>query len=270
MLSGQWRAPLVALHVLEPDAEMRSWYEARGLPSWRRPPDPHQVAERQLRASLREPAEHVTTLVEEGDPAEVITRVAVGRQCDLVVTGTARGEALGRLFVGTTVDRLVRRSPVPVLTVKLRARAPYRNVVVATDFSESSRLALAAALRWFGPSPVTLFNAYEAPQSGFAPDHRRYQEEYRKVIAEECAAFLDAAPLPPEVRRQISIVLEHGRPQRLLPDYVVDRDVDLVVVGSQGRSAVLEVLLGSVARDLLAAVSCDVLVVREPRATHAG
>jgi hypothetical protein len=40
--------------------------------------------------------------------------------------------------MSTTVERLVRRSRVPVLVVRKLGRRPYRHVVAATDFSEAS------------------------------------------------------------------------------------------------------------------------------------
>ena len=44
---------------------------------------------------------------------------------------------------------------------------------------------------------------------------------------------------------------------------------DLVVLGTHGRSAVLDVLIGSTAKQILSALSCNALVVRAPRAAMA-
>ena len=90
-------------------------------------------------------------LVEEGDPAEVIERIAAAEGCELIVTGIAREEpfALRPFTLGKTVDRLLRRSPIPILIVRNRARSAYEHIVVATDFSDSSGYALQVALRLF-------------------------------------------------------------------------------------------------------------------------
>jgi Universal stress protein family len=61
-------------------------------------------------------------MVEEGKPIDVILRAAKALGGDLIVTGIARDETLGRFGLGTTVDRLLRRSKVPVLIVKQRVR----------------------------------------------------------------------------------------------------------------------------------------------------
>lgn len=58
-------------------------------------------------------------------------------------------------------------------------------------------------------------------------------------------------------------VLGQGTPEILLADYVASDDVDLVVLGSHGRSGLARALLGSTAENLLHALDCDTLVVRE-------
>nr|HPM66487.1 universal stress protein [Piscinibacter sp.] len=57
-------------------------------------------------------------------------------------------------------------------------------------------------------------------------------------------------------------VLEFGAPETLLPDFVTSAHVDLVVLGSQGRSGLARALLGSTAENLLHTLDCDTLVVR--------
>jgi nucleotide-binding universal stress UspA family protein len=267
LLATQWGGHLVALHVLEPAVDGGFWNAALDLPSWRRPASRAQTAARQLRGAMDERPVPITALVEEGDPADVILKVAEARGSHLIVTGVARDEMLGRWFTGSTVDRLAARSPVPVLTVRGRARTGYREVLIATDFSESSRRAFDVASEWFKGSRLTLFNAYRAPLSGFANDPRAYRERFRPAIAADCEAFLDAGRVPADVRKHLNIVLEPGVPQQLLADYVVARDVDLVVVGTHGRSVIVEALIGSVAKAIMAAVPCDVLVVRRARVT---
>src|SRR3546814_20885450 len=85
----------------------------------------------------------------------------------MIVTGVARDELLSRMFLGDTVDRLIRKSPVPVLIVRDRAFEPYHTMLVATDFSESSRVALATAIRFFPDTGLSLFHAYDVPFAGY-------------------------------------------------------------------------------------------------------
>ena len=189
--------------------------------------------------------------------------------CDLIVTGVARHEPLGRLVLGSTVERLARRSRVPVLVVRKRGHRPYRHVVAATDFSEASRHALEAADRFFPSARLTVFHAYDVPMRALAADSAGYARQFRDVAAQSGEELLKEVDLGGSDGRKPELLLEQGDPDRLLHDYARDMDVDLVALGSHGRSAVYEILLGSVAQRLLHLLPCDVLLVREPRAAAA-
>ncbi|QOZ06701.1 universal stress protein [Bradyrhizobium sp. CCBAU 51765] len=264
LLADQWQAKLVIVHVLEePEPNMTD--PTGRLPSWRRPSDPLSVARKQLHTDVGPVAGHATVVIETGDPVDAIIRTAENEDCGLIVTGLARDEILGRFLLGRTVDRLLRRSQVPLLVVKNRARAPYRHVVVATDFSNPSRHALEAAAHMFPYQRLTVFNAYEAPLSGRMIDSAPYQRQYRTAVEQECDAFLQTMKKPDQWQSP-NVLIEHGAPWELLREYVQEKAVDLVVLGTQGRSAVMEVLLGSVAKMIVDEVHCDALVIRAPPA----
>jgi nucleotide-binding universal stress UspA family protein len=264
-LSEQWQAELVVLHALEePATDMLEAGEKP--PSWRRPPDPVVVASKQLIADVGVIAKKAKIIIEEGDPVEVIDRLVEGESFDLVVTGVARNELFGRFGLGRTVDRLLRHLQVPLLVVKSRVREPYRRIVTAVDFSDSSRHALEAAAHIFPQQQLTVFHAYDAPMSGLMSDAESYQRESRNAAERDADAFLQAVKKPSGHWQPPQILIEYGSPCTLLRDYVGQQNVDLIVLGSHGRSAISEVLLGSVAKQIMDEVPCDTLMVREPRA----
>jgi nucleotide-binding universal stress UspA family protein len=170
-LAAEWQARLVVLHALQEPAPVTD------LPSWRRPPDPRQTAwQRVRRDSQGVEGVEIDVIVERGEPASLILEVIERLGCELVVTGVARDETLGRIMLGTTVEKLVRNANVPVLVVKSRPRGPYRNVVVATDFSEGSRCAREVALALLPAAQVSLFHAYDVVFEGFIDDKTAARE----------------------------------------------------------------------------------------------
>ncbi|MFB6138423.1 MAG: universal stress protein [Halobacteriaceae archaeon] len=60
----------------------------------------------------------VESAVREGDPPVEISRYADEVDADVVVTGTRGRHGEGRLLLGSVAERVVRRAPVPVLTVR--------------------------------------------------------------------------------------------------------------------------------------------------------
>ncbi|MFC4987481.1 MULTISPECIES: universal stress protein [Saliphagus] len=59
------------------------------------------------------------TSVVEGSPSRVIVEQAAPDRCDLVVMGTHGRGGIDRLLLGSVAERVVRSSPVPVLTVRV-------------------------------------------------------------------------------------------------------------------------------------------------------
>jgi nucleotide-binding universal stress UspA family protein len=69
------------------------------------------------------PGATVEYLLAEGDSAGSIVRIAAERHCDLIVMGTHGHRGLGRFFVGSVAEQVVRRASCPVLTCKSQAAA---------------------------------------------------------------------------------------------------------------------------------------------------
>jgi nucleotide-binding universal stress UspA family protein len=123
--------------------------------------------------------------------------------------------------------------------------------------------ALQAAARFFPDQKLSTFHAYEAPFAGITSDSARYED--RKVAAGQLATFVATLDLPHRRKRGSELLVECGEPDLLIRQYVRDRGVDLAL-GTHGRSALFDVPVGSTAKRILSALSCDALVVREPRA----
>src|SRR3546814_18511339 len=92
---------------------------------WRRQADPAERMRWRLARDVGSAAANIRTIVDEGDPASTINAVAEREHCDLIVTGFGHDETLGRIFLGSTVDRLVRETRIPVLVVRERTVGAY-------------------------------------------------------------------------------------------------------------------------------------------------
>lgn len=261
-LAARWDARLIVVNVIE-----ASRRDADDLPSWRRLSDPRAAAEARVRRDLPAALRALHVRVAEGDPADAIIAIAAAEGVDLIVTGVARDEALGRHRLGATVERLARRAPAPVLVVKRRPR-PYEEVVVATDFTPASQHALGTVAGLFPDARLTLMHGWEVPFPAFQ-DNPRFRDDLRAELARHSDAFVAAARIAETRRPALQVLIEHGAPERLIRDYMTDRDIDLAVIGAHSGGAPFEGRLGAVARRILEAAPGDVLIVRELRAERA-
>ncbi len=248
-LAAEWSAPLVIAHAIERSPE--GWPLTREV-------DPRTAAIRRIREDLRAPAPaDLELVVERGDAVKLVLDTAAQRDCGIVVTGIARDAGPGRSAPGATVDALARLSPIPVLVVKTRPNRPYRNVVVATDFSEASREALRTTLEMFPTANITLFHAFHVVYESFMEDKCGARAVEGRQADEKLREMLASTPVGD---RPIQVRSEHGAPERALRELVNDGGVDLIVVGTRGRGVIGQLLLGSVARSIVADVPADVLI----------
>src|SRR3546814_5104567 len=76
-------------------------------------------------------------------------------------------------------------------------------MLVATDFSESSRVALETAIRFFPDTGLSLFHAYDVPFAGYLgrAEVEKQFEGYGKDAADK---FLAEAGLTPDAARKVS------------------------------------------------------------------
>ncbi len=261
----QLQARLVVLSVIESTAATRQMQA--DAPSWRQPASVRRSLERRLRAELADAGVEFTVRIEEGAVIDTILRVAAEEKCDLLVTGVAHLEPLSRALIGTAVDALLRRSNLPLLVVRNRARLPYAHIAVASDFSASSCRALEAAVNYFPSREISIFHAFEVPFSNLPGiDAGQARAAARTDAARAGEAYLDEARLPGDRRRQLRVVIESGSVSDTLNGYIESSDVDLVLICSHGRSMLFNIVVGSTAKRIIDEAACDVLVVREPRA----
>ncbi len=264
-LARQWNARLVVLTVVEPGWLTTERIRATPLPSWAtQPDDPIQRTFEKLRRDANALDVNVDPRAVEGAKvAETVAKIAKEESAGLIVTGVARNEAFGRSILGTTVDYLARHSQVPVLVVRERVRAPYGSIVSSTDFSPSSAQALTASAALFPNAMRTLFHAFEVPFLGMMDTRQQAAiTQTRQTAQAEADKFLAALPQCTGTR----VVIEPGDVVRLLFEYVRDHDADLIALGTHGRSALFDILIGSVAQRILETATTDVLLVRDSHA----
>ncbi|QLD84860.1 universal stress protein [Natronomonas halophila] len=70
-------------------------------------------------AERRADVDGVVTALGEGPPSKEIVNYADEEGCDLIVMGTHGRGGLNRLLLGSVAERVVRSSPIPVMTVRV-------------------------------------------------------------------------------------------------------------------------------------------------------
>lgn len=183
---------------------------------------------------------------------------------DLIVAG-ARGENLLLGFpFGRNSTRLIRKSRNPVLLVKSPPEGQYERVLVAVDFSRASEAAARYAAQAVPHARLELIHAFEVEFESTLrlagveqSEIHAYRHAARERALEEMEHFATALALPPT---RLWRTVQHGYPPRVILEHEASTDAQLVVVG-HSASRMEQLLLGSVAMEILNEANCDVLVV---------
>ncbi|WP_157265676.1 universal stress protein [Azohydromonas aeria] len=271
-LAHETGAALHLLHVLPGGAlqELRQWLGAgHAAEEQLRQDAGHRLHELAGRLQARHPvAVHLVEGV--GTVVEEIDRQAALHDAQLLVLGARGAGYLRRVLLGTTSERLLRRTTRPVLVVRQPPHEPYRQALVALDFSPWSLPSLALARRAAPHAHLVLCTAFEVPfeeKLRFAGVDAAAVEHYRAQARLGAHSRLDALAHGAGLKRgQWTPCVVEGDASLRIVEQAQEQDCDLVVLGKHGQSAAEELLLGSVTRHVLSEGLTDLLVstARQP------
>jgi nucleotide-binding universal stress UspA family protein len=259
LLSQGGGAQLSLVHVVDDD-------QPPGLVEMERREAERILAE-QITAMLELHTVECRPIVVTGDPFDGILRAAAAAKADLVVMGAHRKQLLRDIFVGTTIERVIRTGPYPVLMVNNEAQHRYERVVAPVDMSEPSANALrvAHAIGLTSETNTTLLHAFLAVARGklfiAGADQAsiiNYVAQERQRAMDELATFLIANSLD---RQSWSMHLEEGGAAEVIARVVEEMHPDLLIMGTHGRSGLLKTLIGSVTESALRSLNVDILAV---------
>lgn len=196
-------------------------------------------------------------VVEVGDPAQVIVRAAGARDADLLVLGGGDKPALGALLFHPVLERVMRTSYRPVWVARPQLlEHKVERVLCAVDPSRPTGKALGVSLflaRAFGAA-VDLIAV--VPHTESRPEAPGAQRDW-------LSTYLEKFSLPSERKAvAVEIVTRAGQAGARIVDLATERNSDLVVMGSGGRSGLRRWLQGNTAARAARVLPCSILTVR--------
>lgn len=145
--------------------------------------------------------------------------------------------------------------------------AAIKKILCPTDLSDECRPALAMACEWatrFGAELHLLHvvAGLSTPYPYLGPPFNEAMS-WETMIRQKARDALNACTLP-EGFATLKVVreLRSGSPIAHIGEYAKEKGIDLIVMGTHGRSGVSHLLLGSVAENVVRRAPCSVLTVR--------
>jgi nucleotide-binding universal stress UspA family protein len=209
----------------------------------------------------------VEQAVRTGIPHKAILRYATEQDIDLIVMGTHGRTGVERYLLGSVTEKVVRLSDVPVLTVKTEddgdVTYPYTDILVPTDGSEGAEAAVGPAVDVASTYDARLHALSVIDTMAMGVDIRSGAIlETLEESAQSAVESIETQATEASVSA-VETAIEHGNPYRGIHSYVEDHDIDLVVMGTHGRSGIERYLLGSVTEKTVRTSPAPVMTVRQ-------
>lgn len=147
-------------------------------------------------------------------------------------------------------------------TLELEKSVTFQNILIATDFSKASQAAVkyGAGLAREHGAKLHVLNVVP-PVARLAVPLDSLPQELDQAIAESHLQLQKLAASELTGVSEHEELVSRGHVLQVVNEMVADRRIDLLVIGTRGRSAGAQLLLGSVAEELFRYVTCPVLTV---------
>lgn len=181
------------------------------------------------------------------DTCQQIVDEAYEKNADMIIIGRRGRSGLMKMLMGGVTARVTSHAPCKVLVVPKAARIEYRTILVATDGSKYSFAAAVEALgiaKRCGSRIIALSAGYG-----------KNELEAAKVNVDLIAQSAQQEGIP------VESLTPAGRSADAIVEAAGGRGVDLIVMGTYGKTGLKKLLLGSATEKVIGHAGCAVLVV---------
>ncbi|HAU1193233.1 TPA: universal stress protein [Legionella pneumophila] len=199
-----------------------------------------------------------------GRASDEVVRYVDENHCELIVVGAHGTYYINDYVLGTTSGSIIRQSHVPVLLIKKEPDFVYNRILIATDLSEASKETVQFTYHCFPNATFQLLHVVDVYYRQFLNPND---------LDEECADTKH--PKIKNILEKLDVFLSQCEvdkskfEKKIISGYYADAIIeqanhwkaDLLAFGTQGKSGLHYLLMGSVAKRILYLSSVDMLVV---------
>ena len=213
-------------------------------------------------------------IVQEGRNFVEIIRTVLKDEYDLVIKLAGGEHKLSNILFGSLDLHLLRKCPCPVWILKPRKRIAHSRILAAVDIAPQEKasfvlnntiMELACSLSEMENGKLGVINAWFLPEEAWL--RTRQLSKYKSVdtLLRECRT---------QQKKNLNSLVEgfsaynpelhliKGHPGKVIPRFINNHRVDLLVMGTLARTGVAGLLMGNTAEKILNSVNCSVLAIK--------
>ncbi len=202
----------------------------------------------------------VKTVCEEGEIYEKIVDLADAENCDVIVMGRKGMSRLERTLIGSVTARVIGNTWKDVLVVPEGVATGWKNILLATDGSRYSEAATNRAIelaKSYG-GYLKIVSVVDIPPEFYS--HIKALKAADELIQKAKGVVAAVKNKAEEQGIKTDTFVKEGEASKVVTDLAGEQNVDVIVIGSHGRTGLRRLLMGSVAESVIGIASCPVLV----------
>jgi nucleotide-binding universal stress UspA family protein len=203
---------------------------------------------------------YLRTRIEEGSPFQTIVDIADEGGYDLIVMGRHGMKRLDKTPIGSVTARVIGHSNSDVLVVPLNTSIGWGNILLPTDGSKYCRAATEKAIdltksydgRLNVISVVDVTEEFQTEAPGIV---EKLVHEAKKIV-NDIKISAGAHGVKAET------FVKEGDTYRIITEFSEKENVNVIVMGSHGRTGIRRLLMGSITEKVIGYSPCPVLIVK--------
>lgn len=214
----------------------------------------------------------VETRIVPGMPKKEICRIAEKENYSIIVVGAEKHSLTSEAFLGGLAYDVIHNCRKPVLIIRLEDTQSEgitciqakgcnfsQHILFPTDFSETADLAFGYVKELVkdGARKITLMHIQD--QTRIDPHLLHRLDEFNQTDTARLEAMKKEIMAIADI--EVELALTYGKPSIKILEKIHEQDVQLVVMGSQGRGYVKELFLGSVSHEITRHSDASVLLI---------
>jgi len=188
------------------------------------------------------------SIIGSGTPHEAIVEEARKSKADIIFIGRRGRKGLAKLLLGEEAAKVIANAPCVVMVVPRAAKIDFKSILVATDGSVHSLAAVAEAVgiaKCCGSGIIAVSAMRDVSESDEA-----------KANVEKVVEIAENNGVPVETLTPV------GRSYDVIVETAAGRGVDLIVVGTYGKTGIKKMFMGSSTEKVISNAGCAVLIVK--------
>jgi len=229
-------------------------------------------------------ADRISLVFKFGNSVVEIIREALRGEHDLVVKAATGKKNLKERLFGNIAVKLLRKCPIPVLILKQSDAVSLHKILAPVDPEKPTELSeksissenpisekildvsiFMARLEnscldilhcWYLPGETQLSSGRARIEAEKLNKMRQMAEKIHTQRVNTLVASFDLSGI------EHSVIVQKGDPGDMIINYAEKNNIDLIIMGTVGRSGLLGMLIGSTAEKVIERVNCSVLTIK--------